>query len=90
VIPSKVPTEQARTWAWEGGNGVTSPLDSENFSKKGGFLSLEREKPNFNTFSAPLEKFWKKLVSPSGKNSSDAHAPEHLLMKPMIRKKCGR
>jgi len=37
------------------------PLDFENLSKKGHFLSFEWVKPNFTTFAVPLVKFWKSL-----------------------------
>jgi len=54
--------------------GGASPLDFENISKIGCFLSFEWEKTNFTTFGPPLEKFWKNpLVAPPGKNTSDAH-----------------
>jgi len=36
-----------------------TPLDFEIFSKKGHFLSFEREKLNFATFGPPLKNFEK-------------------------------
>jgi len=44
----------------EGGRGVKPPLDFENFSKKGYFLSVEWEKSKKNfTIFPPLDKFGK-------------------------------
>jgi len=57
-----------------GAEGAKPPLGFENYSKKGCFLSFEREEPNFTTFGPPLEKFWKNpLMAPPGKNPSDGH-----------------
>jgi len=58
------------------GNGAGKavvPLDFESLSRKGCFLSFEREKTSFTTFGRPPEKFWKILWWPPWKNSSDAH-----------------
>ena len=53
-----------------------SPLDFENFSKKGRFLRFEWEKTNFTTFGPSPRKFLEKsLVPPLGKNHSDARDP---------------
>ena len=56
--------------------GSLPPLDFEIFCKKGCFLSFEWEKNKFHHFwPPPLEKFWKNpILSPPGKNPSDAHA----------------
>ena len=60
---------EPRLWTSEGGRGGLAPLDFENISKKGCFLSFELEKPNFTTFG-PLEKLWKNpLVPPPRKKS---------------------
>jgi len=40
-----------------GDRGALSPLDFENFSKKGCFLSVECEKTNFSTFGPPKKIF---------------------------------
>jgi len=59
--------------------GAWAPLDFENFSKKGCFLSfvvfLEWEKTNFTTLWLPWTKFWKNplVAPPPGKNPSYAH-----------------
>ena len=55
-----------------------NPLDFENFSKKGCFLSFEWEKSNFITFSPPLEKVLKNplIVPPREKYPSDAHVQD--------------
>jgi len=45
-----------------------APLDFENFSKKGCFLSFEWEK-QISPHLAPLEKFWKNPQWPSRKKS---------------------
>jgi len=53
--------------------GRLAPLDFEIFSKKGCFLSFERQKSNFTTFGPPLEELRKNpLVVPYWKNPSDA------------------
>jgi len=41
------------------------PLDFENFSKKGCFLSFEWKKSNFTTFGPALENVWKNPLAPS-------------------------
>jgi len=64
-------------WALEGEGRRALPfLDFENFSKKGCFLSLEQEQPNFIAFALfPLERCRKIPWWPSlGKNPSNAHA----------------
>jgi len=50
-------------WALEGGQGVLTPLDFENFSKKGCFLSFDWEKSNFTTFGSLPRKILKKSPS---------------------------
>jgi len=58
----------------EGRGGSRHPLDFENFSKKGCFLSFKWEK-QISQFWPLLEKFWEKsLVAPPWKEFSDAHA----------------
>jgi len=57
----------------KGGAGGKGPLDFENFSKKGCFLSFEWEKTNFITFGHPWKNFGKSPGVPPGKNPSDAH-----------------
>jgi len=42
-----------------GKGGGVAPLNFENFSKKGCFLSFEREKPNFTTVGSPQKNFGK-------------------------------
>jgi len=60
-------------WESEGGQEKQSPLDFENFSKNVVF-KFRVGKNKFHYFWIPLEKFWKNpLVTPSGKNLSDAH-----------------
>jgi len=49
--PSKKKTACSCSWASERGcRGSLDPLDFENFSKKGCFLSFEWEKTNFTSF----------------------------------------
>jgi len=45
--------------SWASERGGMTPLDFEIFSKKGHFLSFEREKLNFATFGPPLKNFEK-------------------------------
>jgi len=69
-------------WALEGGQGVLTPLDFENFSKKGCFLSFDWEKSNFTTFGSLPRKILKKIPQchPPGKDSSDAHDQGNLFL----------
>ena len=43
----------------KGRQGGLGPLDFENFTKKGCFLSFEWEKTNFTTFGPPWKNFGK-------------------------------
>jgi len=42
-----------RSWSLEGAREAFALLDFEIFSKKGYFLSFEKEKTNFATFGLP-------------------------------------
>ena len=55
------------------GRGPSTPLDFENYSKKGCFLNFDCEKNNFTTFGPPwiLDKSHR---GPPRRNPSDAHA----------------
>jgi len=53
------------------------PLDFENFSKKGCFLSFEWEKTNLTTSVPPRKILEKALSGPPGRNSPDAHVRDH-------------
>jgi len=62
-------------YPWASERGPLPPLDFEIFSKKGYFLSFEREKTNFviATFGPPWNILNKSTNAPPGKNPSEAH-----------------
>jgi len=69
-----------KAWASEGGGrGLLTPMEFENFSKKGSFLSFEWEKTNFTTFCPPTKILKNPLVAPPMGEIFPAQMDENLL-----------